>query len=103
MTMHPKLGSMNNYDDTLEFTLESLELSFANALRRTILSDIPVYKELFSKIAIFCSLKKIQLLSQLLEEQMITDNVFFNFNDYKSISHLTWENTSKLISNIYNE
>lgn len=42
MTMDPKLVSMNNYDDTLEFTLENLELSFANALRRTILSEIPV-------------------------------------------------------------
>ena len=41
-TMDPKLVSMNTYDDTLEFTLENLELSFANALRRTILSDIPV-------------------------------------------------------------
>ncbi len=41
-TMEPKLVSMNTYDDTLEFTLENLELSFANALRRTILSDIPV-------------------------------------------------------------
>lgn len=40
--MDPKLVSMNNYDDTLEFTLEEIELSFANAIRRTILSDIPV-------------------------------------------------------------
>ena len=40
--MDPKLVSMNNYDDTLEFTLEEIELSFANAIRRTILSDIPI-------------------------------------------------------------
>ena len=40
--MDPKLVSMNSYDDTLEFTLEGLELSFANALRRTMLSEVPV-------------------------------------------------------------
>lgn len=39
----PKLTSMNAFDDTMEFTLENIEMSFANALRRTILSDVPVY------------------------------------------------------------
>lgn len=40
--MEPKLENINDVGGVLEFTLNGLEMSIANALRRTVLSDIPV-------------------------------------------------------------
>jgi DNA-directed RNA polymerase subunit L len=39
--MNPKISSKSEKDDTLNFTLSETNVSIANALRRTILSDIP--------------------------------------------------------------
>ena len=40
--MEPKLKDFSEDSDLLRFTLHGVEVSFANALRRTILSDIPI-------------------------------------------------------------
>lgn len=40
--MEPKLKDFSEDSDILRFTLHGVEVSFANALRRTILSDIPI-------------------------------------------------------------
>ena len=40
--MNPQIDRINEDDDELTFTLSGVNVSFANALRRTILSDIPV-------------------------------------------------------------
>ena len=34
---------MEETDDILRFTLSNINVSYANAIRRTLLSDIPVY------------------------------------------------------------
>jgi DNA-directed RNA polymerase alpha subunit len=39
--MNPKLSNVSDEADVLRFTLHGLDVSFANAIRRTILSDIP--------------------------------------------------------------
>lgn len=39
--MNPKIENYNQEDDVLTFTLKGVDVSFANAIRRTILSDIP--------------------------------------------------------------
>ena len=39
--MNPKISSKREQDDTLTFTLSETNVSIANALRRTLLSDIP--------------------------------------------------------------
>jgi len=41
--MQPKLSLMNEHVDTMTFTLENVDKSISNALRRVILSDIDVY------------------------------------------------------------
>lgn len=41
--MKPKLSLMNEHVDTMTFTLENIDKSIANSLRRVILSDIDVY------------------------------------------------------------
>lgn len=41
--MNPSLTNISNEDNnTLKFTLSGVNVSLANALRRTILSDIPI-------------------------------------------------------------
>ena len=40
--MEPALKDFSEDQDVLRFTLHGVEVCFANALRRTILSDIPV-------------------------------------------------------------
>ena len=40
--MEPKLKDFSEDSDILRFTLHGTEVSIANALRRTILSDIPI-------------------------------------------------------------
>ena len=40
--MEPKLKDFSEDSDILRFTLHGVEVSFANALRRTVLSDIPI-------------------------------------------------------------
>lgn len=40
--MSVKIDNFKEADDTLTFTLSNLDVSYANALRRTIISDIPV-------------------------------------------------------------
>jgi len=40
--MNPKIEHMKEVDNTLTFTLKGVDVSFANAIRRTILSDIPI-------------------------------------------------------------
>ena len=39
--MEPMLKNFSEYQDVLKFTLHNIEVCFANAIRRTILSDIP--------------------------------------------------------------
>ena len=39
--MTPKVSSKRESNDTLSFTLSETDLGVANAIRRTILSDIP--------------------------------------------------------------
>ena len=39
--MEPSVMDMNEQDNILKFTLSNTNVSFANALRRTIISDIP--------------------------------------------------------------
>lgn len=40
--MDPKIANVSEDGDIYRFTLSGVNVSFANALRRTILSDIPV-------------------------------------------------------------
>lgn len=40
--MEPRLHSISEEGDVLNFTLQGLHVSFANAVRRTLLSDIPI-------------------------------------------------------------
>ena len=40
--MNPKLNNISEEGDVLRFTLHGLNVSLANAIRRTILSDIPI-------------------------------------------------------------
>ena len=40
--MNPKIEHMKEVDNTLTFTLKGVDVAFANAIRRTILSDIPI-------------------------------------------------------------
>ena len=40
--MEPKLKDFSEDSDILRFTLHGVEVCFANALRRTVLSDIPI-------------------------------------------------------------
>ena len=40
--MNPSIHNIGQYGDTYKFTLSGLNVSLANALRRTILSDIPI-------------------------------------------------------------
>jgi len=39
--MNPKIENYKQEDDVLEFTLKGVDVSFANAIRRTLLSEIP--------------------------------------------------------------
>ena len=40
--MEPRLQSVSDEGDLLRFTLQDINVSFANAIRRTLLTDIPV-------------------------------------------------------------
>lgn len=40
--MNPKIDNISDKGNTLQFTLSGVNVSLANALRRTILSDIPI-------------------------------------------------------------
>jgi DNA-directed RNA polymerase alpha subunit len=40
--MNPQIDLISNKDDSLQFTLSGVNVSLANAIRRTILSDIPL-------------------------------------------------------------
>ena len=40
--MNPQVDFISDSEDTLKFTLRNVNLSLANAIRRTILSDIPL-------------------------------------------------------------
>lgn len=40
--MNPRISKISEEDDVYRFTLEGIDVCFANAIRRTILSDIPV-------------------------------------------------------------
>jgi DNA-directed RNA polymerase subunit L len=41
MNMNPTIVNMTDGEDSLEFTLKGVDVSIANAIRRTLLSDIP--------------------------------------------------------------
>jgi len=41
-TMNPKISELKEEDGVLTFTISNVDVSFINAIRRTILSDIPV-------------------------------------------------------------
>ena len=41
MALLPKISNVDEYDNTLKFTLANINVSYANAIRRIILSDIP--------------------------------------------------------------
>ena len=42
LQMNPHIELISNKDDVLTFTLSNVNVSLANAIRRTILSDIPI-------------------------------------------------------------
>tara|TARA_B110000444_G_scaffold71737_1_gene67476 strand:+ start:9683 stop:10801 length:1119 start_codon:yes stop_codon:yes gene_type:complete len=41
MATLPKISNLDEHDNTLKFTLSNINVSYANAIRRTLLSDIP--------------------------------------------------------------
>ena len=41
--MNPELNTINENGDVMTFTLSNVNVSIANAIRRTILSDISIY------------------------------------------------------------
>ena len=41
MASLPKISNVDEYNNTLKFTLSNINVSYANAIRRILLSDIP--------------------------------------------------------------
>ena len=71
-TMNPKIENRKEIDDILTFTLSGVDVSFANAIRRVILSEIPIivfktmpYEQNKSNITIKIFLVTINILFNL--------------------------------------
>lgn len=75
----PKLVLKNEEKDLLEFTLSGLNLSLANAIRRTIISDIPVvgfYTETYEKNDCKIEINTTGVHNQILEHALMCIPVF---------------------------
>lgn len=70
---------------------------------RTLLSDIPVYQEVFSNIAEYFDLGDPRNLSKLLNDHMSNDECASVNYKLKSVRNLTWQNMAKKIHRIYRD
>ena len=76
--MDPKIASIVEENGILRFQLQNTNVSFANAIRRTLLSDIPT---LVMRIVLMSRLplKLIKILLALIMKFFATDFVVFLF------------------------
>jgi DNA-directed RNA polymerase alpha subunit len=90
--MNPQVELLNNKDDVLTFTLSGVNVSLANAIRRTILSDIPIlvfkttpYEENKANIMVNTSRLNNEILKQRLSciPIHIRDLNTFDFKNYQ--------------------
>jgi len=120
--MNPKIENYSEIDNTLTFTLSGVDVCFANAIRRTILSDIPtvifktmpyesskvniidnttrlnneILKQRLSCIPIHITDLDIPLKDYLLEidEENITDTIMYVTTEHFKIKNINFDQPS---------
>lgn len=70
---------------------------------KILLSNIPVYRELFATIAEYFDLSDPTGLSMLLNDHMSNNTNVCNDHKIEFIQNLTWQNMAKRVHNIYND
>lgn len=90
--MDPSIKNFTEHSDVLQFTLHDVEVCFANALRRTILSDIPIvvietstYENNQCNILVNTSRLHNEILKQRLSSIPIHSNVLRDTEDEKGL------------------
>tara|TARA_B100001769_G_scaffold275299_2_gene276963 strand:- start:258 stop:1376 length:1119 start_codon:yes stop_codon:yes gene_type:complete len=86
MTSLPKISNLDENNDTLKFTLSNINLSYANAIRRTIIADIPciVFKSTpYNENNIDIKVNKSRLNNELLKQRISCIPIHINkLNDF---------------------
>ena len=86
-----KISNLNENNDILQFTLSNINVSYANAIRRVLLSDVPcvVFKtQPYSENKVNIMVNKTRLNNELIKQRIscipihINDLENFNYEDY---------------------
>jgi len=104
--MNPELNMINENGDVMTFTLSNINCSIANALRRTILSDIDIFcfdvtKDNGSNINIYMNTSRIN--NEILKHRLSCIPINISDEDFpyeKYLLEIDVENTSENIINI---
>ena len=85
------ISNIEESNDILRFTLSNINVSYANAIRRTLLSDIPIYvfkTQPYEENNVNISVNKTRLNNEIIKQRIscipihIKDLENFPFNDY---------------------
>ena len=104
------ISNMEETDDILRFTLSNINVSYANAIRRTLLSDIPIYvfkTQPYEENKVNIIVNKTRLNNEIIKQRIssipvhIKDLESFPFNDY--IFEINKENNTNEILYVTSE
>ena len=73
MTTNPKISNIEEVDDILKFTLSNINLSYANAIRRVLLSDVPcvVFKtQPYAENKVNIKVNKTRMNNELIKQRL---------------------------------
>ena len=91
MASLPKISNVDEYNNTLKFTLSNINVSYANAIRRILLSDIPciVFKtNPYHENNVNIKINKSRLNNELIKQRISSipihiDNIYdFPYQNY---------------------
>ena len=104
------ISNMEETDEILRFTLSNINVSYANAIRRTLLSDIPIYvfkTQPYEENKVNIIVNKTRLNNEIIKQRIssiplhIKDLESFPFNDY--IFEINKENNTNEILYVTSE
>tara|TARA_B100000902_G_C27319799_1_gene923614 strand:- start:3739 stop:4845 length:1107 start_codon:yes stop_codon:yes gene_type:complete len=89
--MNPKINNISEIDDTLTFTLSNTDVSIANAIRRTLLSDIPciVFKTIpYNDTNVIIEINTTNFNNEFIKQRLSCipihiDDIDFPIDDYR--------------------
>ena len=104
MASIPKISNVDEYNNTLKFTLSNINVSYANAIRRVLLSDIPciVFKtNPYSENNVNIKINKSRLNNELIKQRISSIPIHIdNINDFPYQNYIIELDKTNITNNI---